>query len=315
MANKISIGMPLYNAERYLENALDSVLDQTFRDFELIISDNASTDRTQEICREYAKRDGRIRYHRNSENIGGGRNFSRVFELSSGEYFKWHSYDDLLAPEFLERCIEVLERDASLALVTSANRLMDQNGNVLDIDERMVDFIAGHYVTIKGQRDPYSANPTDRFRAVVMRRFWHWNQEIHGLIRSSVLAQTPLHGPFDGGDKVLLAELSLRGGFHRIPEVLLYVRLPEELTNERPSQSKMVEPGRNPRFYFPEVNLILGYLRAVRTAPLNPGQRVACGVIVLRKILERDNLAKLVVPGPSNYLGLGAKRVLRRTGS
>ena len=98
--SRVSIGMPVFNGEKYLRESIESILDQTYQNFELIISDNASTDRTQEICLEYARKDNRISYYRNDKNLGGPRNYNRVFELSSAEYFKWAAYDDVLAPEF-----------------------------------------------------------------------------------------------------------------------------------------------------------------------------------------------------------------------
>lgn len=97
---KVSVGLPVYNGEKYLPQAIKSLLAQTFAEFELIICDNASTDRTQEISRTFTKRDQRIRYHRNPNNLGAAANFNLSFRLSSGEYFKWAA-DDLCAPEFL----------------------------------------------------------------------------------------------------------------------------------------------------------------------------------------------------------------------
>src|SRR5688572_10868700 len=97
---RVSIGLPVYNGENYLAEAIDSILAQTFEDFELIISDNASTDRTQEICEAYAAKDGRIRYYRSEVNKGSAWNFNRVFELARGEYFKWAAHDDYIAPEY-----------------------------------------------------------------------------------------------------------------------------------------------------------------------------------------------------------------------
>src|SRR5436190_12174806 len=91
----VSIGLPVFNGERYLRQALDSLLGQDFQDFELIISDNASTDRTAEICRAYVAKDRRIRYYRNESNIGSAPNYRRVFELARGEFFKWCSHDDV----------------------------------------------------------------------------------------------------------------------------------------------------------------------------------------------------------------------------
>ena len=98
---RVSIGLPVYNGELFLENALDSILSQTYSDFELIISDNASDDKTEEICRSYAARDKRVRYSRNAHNLGAAPNYNRVYHLARGRYFKWASHDDVLAPEFL----------------------------------------------------------------------------------------------------------------------------------------------------------------------------------------------------------------------
>src|SRR3954471_8256298 len=102
----LSIGLSVYNGEPFIREALDSLLSQTFRDFELIVSDNASTDGTSEICEAYAARDSRVRYYRNEKNMGAGWNTRRVFSLARGQYFKWAACDDICAPEFLERCID-----------------------------------------------------------------------------------------------------------------------------------------------------------------------------------------------------------------
>src|SRR5579875_956335 len=105
----VSIGVPVYNGERYLAQALDSILAQTFSDYEIIISDNGSTDATPDICRMYAAQDPRIKFHRHDHNRGSAWNYNRVFELSSGTYFGWLSHDDVYDPRFLERCVEVLD--------------------------------------------------------------------------------------------------------------------------------------------------------------------------------------------------------------
>ncbi len=88
-APRVSIGLPVFNGERYLARAIDSILAQDFRDLELVVCDNASTDRTAEICAAYARRDPRVRYHRNPRNLGAGPNYDRCFHLARGEYFKW----------------------------------------------------------------------------------------------------------------------------------------------------------------------------------------------------------------------------------
>src|SRR5947199_10486063 len=102
---RVSIGIPVYNAENFLREAIESIRQQTFTDFEIVISDNCSTDRTPQICEEYAAKDRRIRYVRNATNLGAGFNHRRVAELARGEFFKWQSRDDLCHPTFLERCV------------------------------------------------------------------------------------------------------------------------------------------------------------------------------------------------------------------
>jgi glycosyltransferase involved in cell wall biosynthesis len=127
----VSIGLPVYNGARYLREALDSLLSQTFDDFELIICDNASTDDTGTIARDYAARDSRIRYYRNETNIGAPRNFNRAFALSERRYFKWASYDDALTPTFIQACVDVLDRDPGVVLVFTRGQIIDPDGNIL----------------------------------------------------------------------------------------------------------------------------------------------------------------------------------------
>ena len=111
---RLSIGLPVFNGADYLEEALRSILAQTFTDFELVISDNASTDGTEDICRAYAMKDRRVKYHRNPKNIGATQNWYRVFDLSCGEYFASAAHDDLYAADYMEKCISVLDRDPSI---------------------------------------------------------------------------------------------------------------------------------------------------------------------------------------------------------
>ena len=111
--------MPVYNGERYVAEAIRSILAQTLDDFELVICDNASSDRTQEICASFAKNDSRIRYFQNKVNLGGHPNFNRTFELSRGKYFKWAAHDDVLRPELLRSCVKALEESTDAALCQS----------------------------------------------------------------------------------------------------------------------------------------------------------------------------------------------------
>ena len=122
---RISIGLPVFNGERYLDQTLQSILAQDYHDFELIVSDNASTDETVEIVERWAKKDSRIKFFRNSENLGGAANFNKVLELAEGDLFRWAGHDDLMAPGMLRRCIDTIDAvlvDAAVAIVIGVER-------------------------------------------------------------------------------------------------------------------------------------------------------------------------------------------------
>ena len=206
---KVSIGLPVYNGEKYLALALDSVLKQDFADFELIISDNASTDGTAEICKAYAARDPRIRYYRNEVNIGSAPNYEKVFRLARGEFFKWHAHDDLLLPGFLSRCFEVIDAaPPSLVLVYPRCEIIDERGNQLGRRPNSVE---------TWEKQPYKR------LAHVLRRLSS-PDPIWGLIRTDVLRRTKLTGTVSYTvfywDDCLLAEVALYGEILEIPEVL-----------------------------------------------------------------------------------------------
>ena len=125
---RVTIGLPVYNGEQYLVQALDALLAQTYTDFALIISDNASTDRTQEICLAYAAKDARIQYYRNPINIGSAKNFNHVFALSASEYFMWAAHDDYMAPKLVAKCVDVLDRDPTILLCHAWVKIIDEQG-------------------------------------------------------------------------------------------------------------------------------------------------------------------------------------------
>jgi glycosyltransferase involved in cell wall biosynthesis len=198
---RVSIGLPVYNGERYLQAALDSILGQTFEDFELVIADNASTDATETICRTAAASDQRIRYHRNETNIGGHPNHNRVFDLSVGEYFRWAAYDDLLAPDFLKHCVAVLDEDPDVVLCFSLFDTIDQDGHVVGLSDPPPPVLKGD-------------TPHER-----LREFWHWpsvHQVIYGLIRREALLRIPPMGIWYGADRATLLDLALLGRFERV---------------------------------------------------------------------------------------------------
>src|SRR5215217_6260135 len=208
-AETVSIGLPVYNGERFLARSLDSLLAQTMPDFELIISDNASSDGTAEICRAYAERDRRIRYVRNEHNVGVYRNFNKVFELSRGSHFKWAAADDFAEPRLLERCLDILKREPAVVLVYPRTRFVDENDKPLPI--------------VDPGWDLRSADARERFYYVI--KSGHWCNLFYGLTRRDALLKTRLFPPYSGGDYRLAGELSLLGQFRETEEPLFYRRI------------------------------------------------------------------------------------------
>ena len=209
-APTLTIALPVFNGERFLALALESILAQTFTDFELIVCDNASTDGTEALCRDAAARDDRVQYVRNPTNLGINRNFGIGVEMARGRYFKWAAHDDIVAPEFAARCVEVLDNDPDVALVQSLVAIIDAEGET----------ISTYDSKLTGSN---SDDPAERFRALVLNR--HICTEVFGVFRTDVLRRTPgLAHPYHGVDRALLAEIALLGKLEQIPEVLFYNR-------------------------------------------------------------------------------------------
>jgi glycosyltransferase involved in cell wall biosynthesis len=268
--------MPVFNGEKYLREALDSLLSQTYQNFELIISDNASTDQTPQICREYAAKDSRIRYYRNKKNIGAPKNYNRVFELSSSEYFKWAAYDDVHAPEYLEKCVAILDRDPSIVLCHSRTARIDEYGKVVgNYDHRSLMKIS-------------SWKSHERFGDLISIRNPCWY--IFGVIRSSVLKMTRLHGSYIGADRNLLAEIGLLGRMHEIPEYLFFRRdhpqaytrtfcehaFAIDLENYQEQLSWWTGEKSDHATYFPNWKCFFEFLRSVQHVPINWSEKLLC---------------------------------------
>ncbi|NET35725.1 MAG: glycosyltransferase family 2 protein [Cyanothece sp. SIO1E1] len=265
----VSIGLPVYNGEQYLREALDSILAQTFSDFELIISDNASTDDTQAICEQYAAKDKRIRYYRQEQNRGAAWNFNYVFELAQGEYFKWSAHDDLCSSELLAKCVGVLNEDPSVVMCHSRTRYLvhDKQGNFVKEKD------------YGDQPNTHSLEPQERFYDIVCAR--QSCLQIFGVIRSSALRQTPLIGGYAASDIVLLVRLALLGRFHEIPEPLFFYRLhPQQsvwaLSWNPHAYTVWYAPDRAGKLVFPHWRLFLEYCLAIANSPLKLSEQVAC---------------------------------------
>jgi len=261
---RVTLGVPVYDAERFLAETMDSLLAQTLGDFELVISDNGSTDATEEICRAYVGADPRVRYVRHEENRGASWNHTFLAHRARGEFFKWAAADDVCEPTYLERCVAALDDDPGAVLCQPAAIEIDEEGKEIgpydhrlrlsseDLVERWTDLLNIGYAC------------------------YH----VYGVIRTQALMSTGLMGTFIESDMVLLAELALRGRFAEIDERLFRHRI-------HPEQSVMVHENlydRGPWFdtrkagrpSFPTWRFAYEYVRAIHRAKLPPAQTHAC---------------------------------------
>jgi glycosyltransferase involved in cell wall biosynthesis len=265
----ISVGLPVYNGERFLRETLNSILTQTFEDFELIISDNASTDGTAQICKDYAIKDPRIRYFRSDRNLGASKNFNRVFELSSGKYFKWISADDVCAPTFLEKCKEVLDEHPEVVLCYPKTTIIDEFGRIVRQHEDRLDL--------------RFSRARDRFYQLFLRL--SLSNAMFGLIRSDLLRKTSLLGNYIASDIVLLAELTLYGQFFELPEYLFFRRIHPQAASSDPSvkrQQEHYDPRTVGNISLTSWRHLVEHLRSIRRAPLNLVEKLHLMLIVLK---------------------------------
>ena len=313
---RVSIGVPVYNGAALLPAALDSLLEQTYRDFELVISDNASTDETERICRSYAARDSRVRYHRQRKNIGAIRNFNAVFELAHGEYFKWAAHDDLCAPAFLERCVDVLDRDPDVVWCHTRSTHIDVEGDVIDEP----DLTDVSYASLPPDGPAAKASPTresprphQRLYAVMLGK--GGCLDAYGLIRTDVIRKTPLYMTCYGAEKVFIAELALWGRYREIGETLFFPGVHQQaagaLTTDA-EQKQYADPESKP-FQFTRLRLLAGYLSAIARADLSLSERALCLGVVGRYLLQVNKWGAIVSRTLSGAgIGGGHATVLQR---
>ena len=210
----VSVGLPVYNGEKYVEKAISSILSQTYENIELIITDNASTDRTREIVEAFAKTDARIKYIRNKENLGASGNFSLSPMLATGKYFKWCAHDDKHSPDYIELCVTELEKDPDLAMAFGSMRMVDAQDNPADY--RYEDHPS---VT---SDDAYA-----RFRSQISLNYKIYGR-VFGVYRTELMQISTLHRPYFGSDRALLCEIALLGKFKRVDQAIFYCREHEE---------------------------------------------------------------------------------------
>jgi glycosyltransferase involved in cell wall biosynthesis len=264
---RLSVGIPVYNGQNYLAESIDALLGQSYEDFELIISDNASTDGTADICRRYQEKDSRIRYFRQERNIGCAPNHNFLVEQARGELFKWASDDDLYARDLLERCVEALDQFPHVVLAHSWTALIDGSGAVTK--------------AVRYGLDTASPSAPERFRSLL---YEVGGDDDGGVIRMDVLRRAPLHGSYYHADRTLVAGLVLNGPFYQVPDWLYFRRDHDERAERAFKTARAwcanLEPRRSDALRNPAVRLyteyVWGFVTAIRRAPLTSAERREC---------------------------------------
>ena len=214
---KVSVGMPVYNGDRYIRRALDSLLSQSYRDFEIIISDNGSTDSTLQICQDYARKDPRVTVLDSQRNQGMVRNFRRVFEESTGEYFAWAADHDWWHPEWMSSLVSELDSNPAVVLAYPLNVRISENDEVL--------------------RGPWKfdtfgvSSPTRRVVAACWRM--RAGSMVYGLIRRHALAQAGVFRYVMITDRMLIGELAWYGQFAQVNSILWHRRFDGRFSVDR----------------------------------------------------------------------------------
>ena len=284
---RLTIGLPVYNGETYLAESLEALLGQTYKDFELIISDNASTDGTADICQRYAQQDSRVRYIRQPQNIGLAPNHNVVVEQARGELFKWASCDDLYARELIERCIDALDEHPDVVLAHSWSARIDGSGAVTRAYEYPL--------------NTSSARAPERFRSLL---FGSGGDDDYGVIRTEVLRRTAMKESYHHADRTIILELALHGRFYQVPDWLFFRRdHPQRAERAHPtvrSRCTNMDPRRASRLRHPAVRLyceyIWAFIRAIQRAPLSAQERRQCYWHLAQWFASRARKGR-VIPG------------------
>jgi glycosyltransferase involved in cell wall biosynthesis len=262
-APPVSIGLPVYNGERYLAEAVEALLGQSFVDFELVIGDNGSTDATAEIIADARMRDPRVRWLPSPENRGAAWNYNRVFHATSGRYFRWAAYDDLMRPTYLERLVEALDTaPADVVLAQTGTILIDDEGAEVGVWDDAFDLSTG--------------DPARRLSRLV--RHLVMSNVFFGLVPRVAMERTRLHGAYPSADYVFLAELALLGRFVTVPERLFLRRVHRCMSRYANTTlaevAEWFEPGSGGAARPETLRLFAEHLRAIGRAPIGPVARM-----------------------------------------
>ncbi|NND71962.1 MAG: glycosyltransferase family 2 protein [Rhodothermales bacterium] len=300
---RVTIGLPVYNGEAFVGRAIDSILGQSFGELELIITDNCSTDATESICRSYESTDPRVRYIRNSENIGVIANFNKVFEIATGEYFKWAASDDICHPEMIQHLVGALDDNPTAVMAVPQARIFENHPeNVYAGVEEGKSAIVNQNSVVDYDMRLFSVNPMDRFRAVLQTD--HPGTVIYSLIRSSALRETGLH-QVEGSDRLLLSELALKGEYVLVDRQLFFRRIHDmNIDRSRREYVAMVHGEDHPGLLTPPWRWPFNYIRTILKSRLSVPTKLQASAMVVAHSFRPRFIRKFLVPGPENYWGI-----------
>lgn len=304
MQPRVTIGLPVYNGENYLGETLDALLAQTYHDFHLVISDNASTDGTEEICRAAAKRDQRVRYLRQDHNLGAAPNYNAVFDQSTSELFMWATHDDLKYPAYVARCVEALDQHPYAVLAYARFEEIDELGR--------------RGAAADPRPELESEDVAVRLERVITRQDPRWPRNntypIFGVIRSAAIAAGKPHGGYPGSDRVFLAELALRGPFVEVPDILMGYRFHEQqsmaaATGEGSNRAAWFDTARAGKPGWPNWRRQRELFDAIARAPLSAADRRRCR-LVATKVIGRGEWRHMAAD-----LGRGVQKTVSKVAS
>lgn len=288
---RITLGLLVYNGDRYLAQTIESLLAQTYGDFRLVISDNASADGTEDICRRFAAHDHRVAYIRQSENIGAMRNFNYLASLADAPYFKWCAADDLLGQTFLARCIGFLESNPDYVLCHTSTRTIGFDNREMPND--IIKPSGASERVPNGLRDSYP--PWRRFRDVLLGNTAV--MDLWGVVRTAALQDTGLLRAYVGYEKVLMAALSIRGRFAELPQHLFSYRIhPDSMSSsvDRDTRQQWCTPGSS-RAAYPRLQYLIGYLDVINQSEMSTAQKTLCRAAVGRYLLQVSKWQRLLM--------------------
>jgi glycosyltransferase involved in cell wall biosynthesis len=275
----VSIGLPVYNGEKFVAEAIQCVLDQSYSNWELIISDNCSTDSTMDICRRFAQQDSRIHVYQNARNMGVSYNYNEAFRRSRGPYFKWMAHDDLFAPEFIEKCVVELERDKSLVLVFSKMSYIDADRHFLRHQASSL--------SVLGE----TADARAKQLMVLARQGMDFIWLAYGVIRHEIIEQCGAMGLHAADDQVLLFKIALRGRMKQMENELFYRREHTGASTCKRGEATVRQRAKfayaddNRRLVLPWCRLVKEHIISVFDMPLSFSGKLRCVTAVARRFL------------------------------